>query len=255
MKFIAVIHVQALPGTPRHQLSPDQIIGQAVKEAEIFLQAGVDELIIENMHDRPYLKREVGPEVIAMMTRVGLAVKAVAPLPVGIQILAGANKASLAVAQAAGLDYIRAEGFVFGHVADEGYIDSDAGELLRYRRQIGADHIQIFTDIKKKHSAHAITADVSLEETAHAAEFFLSDGLIVTGAATGQAASLEEVKAVKETVNIPVFVGSGITDQNIKAFAAVADGLIVGSYLKKDGHWANEVDPERVGRLADLLMS
>jgi membrane complex biogenesis BtpA family protein len=253
MKLIAVIHVQALPGTPKHRFSPAQIIDQAVKEAEIFVQAGVDEIIIENMHDRPYLNRQVGPEVVAMMTSVGLAVKKIAHLPIGIQILAGANKASLAVAQAAGLDYIRAEGFVFGHVADEGYIDSDAGELLRYRKQIGADHIKVLTDIKKKHSAHAITADVDLAETAHAAEFFLSDGLIVTGTATGKPASLEEVKAVKKAVQIPVFVGSGINDQNIKAFAAVADGLIVGSYFKRDGHWANEVEPGRVRRLADVL--
>lgn len=253
MKLIAVIHVQALPGTPKHRFSPAQIVDQAVKEAEIFAQAGVDELIIENMHDRPYLNREIGPEIISMMTRVGLAVKAVAPLPTGIQILAGANQAALAVAQAAGLDYIRAEGFVFGHVADEGFIQSDAAELLRYRKKIGADHIKILTDIKKKHSAHAITADVSLEETAHAAEYFLSDGLIITGAATGQPASLEEVKAVKQSVNIPVFVGSGINDQNIKAFAAEADGLIVGSYFKKDGHWANEVEAERVRELIRRL--
>lgn len=253
MKLITVIHVQALPGTPRHRFSPDQIIDHAVKEAEIFAQAGVDEIIIENMHDRPYLNRQIGPEVIAMMTRVGLAVKAVAPLPIGIQILAGANQASLAVAQAAGLDYIRAEGFVFGHVADEGFIQSDAAALLRYRKQIGAEHIKILTDIKKKHSAHAITADVDLEETAHAAEFFLSDGLIVTGAATGQPASLEEVQAVKQSVKLPVYVGSGINDQNIKAFGAVADGLIVGSYLKKDGYWENEVDPERVKRLISRL--
>lgn len=50
-----------------------------------------------------------------------------------------------------GLDFIRAEGFVFSHVADEGFLDACAGDLLRYRKQIGADHVQIFTDIKKKH--------------------------------------------------------------------------------------------------------
>jgi len=55
------------------------------------------------------------------------------------------------VAQAAGADFIRAEGFVFSHVADEGWIDACAGELLRYRCNIRADDILIFTDVKKKH--------------------------------------------------------------------------------------------------------
>lgn len=50
-----------------------------------------------------------------------------------------------------GLDFIRAEGFVFSHVADEGIINACAGNLLRYRKQVGAENIQIFADIKKKH--------------------------------------------------------------------------------------------------------
>lgn len=36
-------------------------------------------------------------------------------------------------------------------MADEGFLNACAGDLLRYRKQIGAEHVQIFTDIKKKH--------------------------------------------------------------------------------------------------------
>ena len=46
---------------------------------------------------------------------------------------------------------MRAEGFVFSHVGDEGWMDSCAGDLLRYRRIIAADNVLVFTDIKKKH--------------------------------------------------------------------------------------------------------
>ncbi len=63
----------------------------------------------------------------------------------------GANKEGLAVAKAAGGNFIRAEGFVFSHVADEGWMDACAGDLLRYRKTIGAEDVLIFTDIKKKH--------------------------------------------------------------------------------------------------------
>ena len=108
--------------------------------------------MVENMHDIPYLNRQVGPEIIASMSVVCNEVKKEATnLPCGIQILAGANKEALAVAKAAGLQFIRAEGFIFSHIADEGTMNSDAGELLRYRKQIEADDILVFTDIKKKH--------------------------------------------------------------------------------------------------------
>lgn len=49
------------------------------------------------------------------------------------------------------MDFIRAENFVFSHIADEGITNSCAGNLLRFRREIGAENIFIFTDIKKKH--------------------------------------------------------------------------------------------------------
>lgn len=113
--------------------------------------------MVENMHDIPYLNRQVGPEIVASMSVVCNEVKKeVNNLPCGIQILAGANKEALAVAKAAGLQFIRAEGFVFSHIADEGTMNSDAGELLRYRKQIEADDILVFTDIKKKHRCVSI---------------------------------------------------------------------------------------------------
>ena len=111
-----------------------------------------DAILVENMHDIPYLNRQVGPEIVASMSVICNEVKRVANnLPCGVQVLAGANKEALAVAKAANFDFIRAEGFVFSHIADEGTMNSDAGEVLRYRKQIGADSVLVFTDIKKKH--------------------------------------------------------------------------------------------------------
>ncbi len=244
--IIGMIHVDALPGTPRYHSSLPEIIAKAKAEAQLYQEAGIDAIGIENMHDIPYLNQTVGPEITAAMAVVGYEAKNATGLPCGVQILAGANKEALAVALAAGLDFIRAEGFVFGHVADEGYIDAQAGELLRYRRQIGAEHILVMTDIKKKHSSHAMTTDVDIVETAHAAEFFLSDGVIVTGVATGREASLEELERVKAAVQIPVLVGSGVNLENVDRYLAIADALIIGSYFKQGGHWTQGVDLERV---------
>jgi len=244
-----MVHVGPLPGTPLNSMKIDAIISEALRETLILSESGVDAIIIENMHDRPYMNRNIGPEIVASMTSIAKEIRQAFKIPVGIQILAGANKEALAVALAAGFDFIRAEGFVFGHLADEGWMNSDAGELLRYRKQIGAENIKIFTDIKKKHSSHFVSSDVSIAETAKAAAFFLSDGVIVTGNSTGEKASAEEVKMVKNAVEIPVIIGSGINSDNIEDYWDFADAFIVGSSLKKDGNWENEVDRNRVEKL------
>lgn len=226
-----------------------ELVGSARSEARIYKEAGVDGVIIENMHDVPYLRGEVGPEIVAAMTAIGMEVKSVCDLPVGIQILAGANVEAMAVAHAAGLEFIRAEGYAYAHVADEGLIQSSAAKLLRYRKTIGADQVQVWADVKKKHAAHAITADVSLGETAETVEFMGADSVIVTGSATGKPPSVADVREAKSHCRLPVFLGSGITESNIVDFYNEADGFIIGSAFKLDGLWSNTIDPTRVASL------
>jgi len=249
--LIGVLHLPALPGTARAQLGLDAVVETVLAEARQYQAAGFQGLMIENMHDRPYLKGAVGPEVVAAMAVVGREVRRTG-LPLGVQVLAGANREALAVALACGAAFVRVEGFVFAHVADEGVIEASAGDLLRYRRAIGAEGVRVFADVKKKHSSHALTADVSITETARAAEFFLADGVIVTGTTTGQPADPQEVKAVQEAVRIATLVGSGITAPNLAAYAA-ADGFIVGSWVKRDGLWSNPLDPGRLQALVSAF--
>ncbi|CAG2199023.1 TUBB [Mytilus edulis] len=143
LNVLGMIHIQALPGTPRNKLSVPEILDKALTEVKIYEDNHVDGLIIENMHDIPYAHTDkVGPEITASMAIICHQVKKLFTSgPVGVQILAGANKQALAVAKAAGLDFIRAEGFVFSHVADEGIMNACAGDLLRYRKQIGGKYV------------------------------------------------------------------------------------------------------------------
>ena len=223
-----------------------EIIRLASEEARLYEDNGINCLMIENMHDVPYLRGGVGPEIVAAMTMVGQAVRAQTSLPVGLQILAAADLEAIAVAHAAGLDFIRAECFSFAHVADEGVMESNAAKLLRYRRAIGAVGVQVWADIKKKHASHAWTADLSLGEVAEAAEFMGAETLIVTGASTGRPPLPADVEQARSRCELPVFVGSGVTLDNLTDFLDVSDGLIVGSYFKRDGRWMNGVDPARV---------
>ena len=248
-----MVHVGALPGTPRYQGSMSAIITKAVYEAELLLNSGFNGIILENMHDLPYLNRQLGAEIIAGMTTVCGAVRSITDCEIGIQVLAGANKAALAIASVCELDFIRAEGYIFSQISDEGMMNGDAGELQRYRRLIGAEEVRIYCDIKKKHSAHAITADIDIAEMAKAAEFFLADGVIVTGISTGSPADKAELESVGKAVNCPVMIGSGLTFANMEKYWDLADGFIIGSYLKIDGLWSNDLDAERCRLLMDLV--
>ncbi|KAH8365963.1 hypothetical protein KR093_007723 [Drosophila rubida] len=249
-KIIGMIHVNALPGTPRYGYRAwESTIEKVRKEAQLYKEHQVDGVLIENMHDVPYVRdQKIGAETVACMTHLAQIVRGIIPAetPCGVQVLACGNKHALAVAKASDLQFIRAEGYVFGHIGDEGYTDSCAGELLRYRKKIDAEDVMVFTDLKKKHSSHAITADISLLETAKAAEFFLSDGVIVTGTATGQAASSDDMDALTGKVKVPLLVGSGVTKDNISDYFDKADAVIIGSHFKHNGNWLEDIDESAV---------
>ncbi|XP_049829809.1 uncharacterized protein F13E9.13, mitochondrial isoform X1 [Schistocerca gregaria] len=257
---IGMIHVGALPGTvqirtPNYRGSVSEITENACKDAEIYMKCEVDGVLIENMHDVPYVQpRDMEPETVSLLSCISMQIRNILPptIQCGVQVLAGGNKEAIAISLAAGLQFVRAEGFVFSHIADEGFTDASAGTLLRYRRKLSADQVLIFADVKKKHSAHAITADISLDETIKAAEFFMSDGVIITGSATGEPVDDDHFKAAKQSAKGPVLIGSGVTAENFKKYMN-ADGLIVGSHFKKDGRWQNAVDPERVQRFMEKI--
>lgn len=253
--LIGTIHAQALPGTPGSRLAVSAIADAAAAEAELYATAGFHGLILENTHDRPYVKGAAnGPEIVAAMSIAGSAIRRASSLPLGIQVLAGANRAAIAVAHACGASFVRCEGFVFAHVADEGLIESSAGDILRYRRAIGAENVLVFADVKKKHSAHAITADVDIVETAKAAEFFSVDGVIVSGAATGSPTDPGEVEAVSAAVGVPTLIGSGITPENLGRYPG-ADAFIIGSSVKSGGVWSGALDLERTRACVDAFLN
>ena len=133
-------------------------------------------------------------------------------------------------------------------VADQGLVQADAYHTLRDRRLLGAD-VRIFADVGGKHASPL--APVDLEQ--HARDLRhrgLADGLVVSGPATGAATSLADVKRVRGAVpDVPILVGSGATPDTAAELLSIADGLIVGTAVKRNGDVASPVDPERVRRL------
>ena len=119
---------------------------------------------------------------------------------------------------------------------------------MRYRSTLKSE-VKIFADIAVKHATPLAPIDIlaSAEDTYHRG---LADALIITGTATGKRADLDQLKTVKSTVpQASVFAGSGVTTNNLAEVLQYADGVIVGTSIKRDGVTTNPVAPDRVRTL------
>ena len=245
---IGVVHCLPLPGAPEYDGQPmAELVAHAVAEAGRYHAGGVDGLIVENHGDIPFAKPDqLGPETAACMAVITAAVGAACPLPIGVNVLANAAHAALAVAKAAGARFVRVNQWANAYVANEGFMEGPAGSAARYRAWLRAGDVRVFADVHVKHGAHAITADRTLAELARDVEFFGADAAIATGQRTGDSASLDELRAIAGGTGLPVLAGSGVTPGNVGAMFGAARGVIVASWLKRDGVWWNPVDPDRL---------
>ena len=252
---IGVVHLPPLPGSPGYDgEAMDALTDFALAEAERYRAGGMDGLIVENHGDIPFAKPDrLGPETAACMAVITDAVRRASGLPIGVNVLANAAVAALAVAKAAGAQFVRVNQWANAYVANEGLIEGPAAEATRYRSWLRSRSVRIFADVHVKHGAHAITADRSVGELARDVEFFDADATIVTGERTGDAAAMDELRAIASATALPVLVGSGVTPGNVGEILAVADGVIVASSLKRDGVWWNPVDPDRVAAFAQAV--
>ena len=246
--LIGNLHVAPLPGTPCYQgASMAEIVDRAIRDAMAYRDGGMDGVIVENHGDVPFLRPdEIGPEIIAAMTAVALAVAAETGLPMGVNLLANHAVGALAIARTSGARFVRVNQWANAYVANEGLLDGDAARALRYRRQIGADDVAIFADVHVKHGGHAIIADRSVAEQARDVEFFDADVAIATGNRTGDSIPEAEVMAIRQGTTLPVIGGSGLTPENAAMILPWLDGAIVGSSLKAGGHWSGAVERSQV---------
>jgi membrane complex biogenesis BtpA family protein len=253
-KFLAaMIAVRPLPGAPLYDGDDRAIVSQALSDLSAYVASGADVILLENSHDLPYIKAPLPAGAIKVMTQVACEIRKRFKGPVGIQMLEAANETALEIAHEADLDFLRVEGYVFAHVGGAGIIEGCAGKLLRKRKALGCDHIKIFGDVKKKHCSHALTGDLDITDEIKQAEFFLVDGVIVTGARTAEPPSVSELRKVKKNARVPILIGSGMTAENIKTYFPWADGFIVGSTFRENGKFLGELDRSRLDEFMSVF--
>jgi uncharacterized protein len=247
--IIGMVHVKALPGAPLYDSAKGlhSIVQDAVDDAKRLIEAGIDGIQIENQWDRPFVKpASIGPETIAVITNIATLISQLSTTPIGINIhINGCNQA-IAIALATGAKWIRAFELANSYISNSGFIDAAAPDLMRYRRNIDAQSVMVFGDFQVKHGSHAITADRTIIEKAHDIEESLAHAAIITGAATGEPPNADLCKEVKNSIQIPLLIGSGLSIDNLEKLWPHVDGAIIGSSFKLDGKLQNPVSVQRV---------
>ncbi len=251
---IGMVHLWPLPGAPGYSgYGMQTILDNALRDAEALVQGGVDGLAVENMWDLPYyVGNEVKPEAMTAQAVAAAEVVKSFPVPVGINVIHNGGIVCLSIAVAARARFIRVCILTGSRLWDTGELDHGcAADLIRKRKELCADDIHIFADVDKKHSV--AFPGLSLATHIEWTEFYGADALIVTGRMTGSAPDIEKVREAKSLAARPVLVGSGSNRENIGAFLQYADGVIVGSSLKKDNVMQNPVDIQRVREYMDAV--
>ena len=234
--IIGMVHLDALPGAPKFDGDREAILERARADARALEDGGVDAVMVENFGDAPFYPDDVPKHVVASMTKATAAVADEVDLPVGVNILRNDAMADLAVAQATGADFIRVNIHTGARVADQGIIEGKAYETMRERDRLGAD-VKVFADHDVKHSAAIAADDFTAESFADNVERGMADATVVSGMGTGHAVDRDDLQRASDRreefgLDVPLFVGSGVTPETVGDILDIADGVIVGTSLK-----------------------
>jgi hypothetical protein len=248
--IIGVVHLLPLPTSPRWGGSLKAVIDRAEQEAVALASGGVDGMIVENFFDAPFTKNQVDPVVVSAMTMVVQRIQNLVTLPVGLNVLRNDAKSAMAIASCVQAQFIRVNVLTGVMATDQGLIEGEAHQLLRYRRELGSD-VKILADVLVKHARPLSSPNltVAVKDTI---ERGLADGVILSGWATGSPPNLEDLElACGAAAGTPVFIGSGANWENIDTLMQAADGVIVSSSLKRHGRIDQTIDPIRVSQFVE----
>ncbi len=243
---IGMIHLKALPTTANNQHSYEEIFLAAAHDLKTLEEAGFDAAIVENMFDIPY-QLTIPQEVLISYTAIFARLQAIAKIPLGVNLQLTNHDEEMMIASLCNGAFIRAENFVETRISASGTLNPLAPKLLHAKKRYQSN-VLIFADVAVKHTLPLV--DQSIESLISQAIDACADAIILTGSATGHSPSLKDAVLYKSVAkDFPIFIGSGINESNVFDFLQIADGIIVGSSIKKDGIVENPIDPIRASKL------
>ncbi|WP_299700065.1 BtpA/SgcQ family protein [uncultured Tateyamaria sp.] len=246
---IGMVHIGALPGAPLHDPSLD-LLAAARADLTALQDAGFDAVMFGNENDRPYEFQVDTASTAAIAYLIG-QLKPEIKVPFGVNMLWDPI-ATIALGVATGADFVR-EIFTGTYASDMGAWTPDAGKAMRYRDRLGRPDMAMLYNVSAE---FAYSMDQrSLPDRARSAVFSsVPDAVLVSGQITGEAAEMSDLEAVKAVVpDVAVLANTGVKHDTVADVLAIADGCIVGSSLKVDGHTWNPIDPDRAETFMDRV--
>lgn len=249
---IGMVHIGALPGSPLYD--PAGGMGRLIDGVHADLLAlqenGIDAVMFGNENDRPY-SLKAPPASVAAMSAVVATVRAAVKVPFGVNYLWD-PVASVEIAVATGAAFVR-EIFTGVYASDMGLWAPDCAGALRARHSLGRPDLKLLFNINAEFAAPLDTRPIELR--ARSAVFSsLADAILVSGPITGEATDAAALRRVRAAVTeVPVLANTGVNLDNVADILAIADGCIVGTHFKFDGHTWNAVDGTRVARFMEKV--
>ncbi|MDA4124795.1 MAG: BtpA/SgcQ family protein [Thaumarchaeota archaeon] len=245
--IIGMVHMPPLPGSPDSRMSMKELTEFALSEADKLEAAGLDACIVENVGDVPLFKENLPPYSVAAMANVTREVVRHTKMKVGVNMLRNACEEALSVAHVSGAQFIRCNILIGAYATDQGIIEGCAARVARLKKMLDSD-VLVFGDVHVKH-AYPIF-NVEIEYAAQdLAERGGADAVIVSGPRSPVPPSFERVKKVRDVIEKPVLIGSGISLSNVRQFYQKSDGIIIGEPdFKVKGVWGGPSDEKAYAR-------
>jgi len=243
--IIAMCHLRAMPGDPAysHEKGIPWIIENAVNNLKALQDGGVDGVMFSNEFSIPYVT-QVDTVIVATMARLIGEIRDNISIPYGVNVLWD-PRASVDLAVATGAQFVR-EIFTGVYASDFGLWNTNCGEVVRHRQSLHGEGIRLLFNIVPEAAVYLANRDPA--DIARSTVFNANpDALCVSGIIAGAEASSDVLRKVKEAVpQTVVFANTGVTLDNVEEQLAIADGAVVGTTFKQEGHTWNDVDPDRV---------
>lgn len=250
--IIAMVHLGALPGSPLYNKESGitGLIKEAKKDLEALQTAKFDAIMFGNENDRPYQLKVDTASTAAAAYIIG-ELKRDIKIPFGVDMLWD-PMATIALGTATKANFVR-EIFTGTYSSDMGIWAPNAGEALRYKKNLGSDEMLLLFNISAE---FAYSQDRRpLTDRARSVVFSsLPDAILVSGQITGEAASMNDLMSVKKALpHTPVLANTGVKHDTVIQVLKNADGCIVGSSLKEDGNTWKPVDPKRARDFMNIV--
>ena len=230
--IVGMVHFGPLAGRPDAP-RPQVVLQKAKKDLAALIKGGIDAVMFENMYDQPHTER-LDPKRAVQFERLVISLAKNLRVPFGLSVLWNDYGTGFAVAKKTGASWIRVPVFVDSVQTEYGIFRAHPKDVIQARNKAGANKVQIFADVHVKHAKllNKKNIIISARETMKAG----ADAVILTGKWTGDPPKIQEIKNVRKAIGLfPIFIGSGMTAQNIKKYLPFIDGAIVGTSLKKNG--------------------